>query len=261
MLQQKTELPTVELFGIKIDAISMETAVQRIYEWIEQRDGNCRYVVTPNVDHLVQLRDNERFQATYCDASLVVADGFPLVLASRLFRKPIPQRVAGSDLVPALFAAADPERPTKVYLLGAAPGVAERAAREIESTWPAVTVSGLHSPPLGFEVDEEENEAILDKLQEAAPDVVIVGLGAPKQELWVHKHRRRINAPVALCAGATIDFLAGERRRAPRWVRKSGLEWCHRMLSDPRRLVRRYVYDAWVLPQLIWNEWRRRDKS
>ncbi len=256
MLQKQNSLDTVSLFGLEIDAIAMDEAVARLQRWIVQRDGHCRYVVTPNVDHLVLLRDNTHLQAAYRDASLIVADGWPLVFASRLLGKPIPQRVAGSDLVPALFATASEHQPIRTFLLGAAPGVAERAAQRIGATWPCVQVAGSYSPPLGFEHNLSQNRQILDRIAHLQPDVLVVGLGAPKQELWVHQHQHEICASVALCAGATIDFLAGHKRRAPRWIRKIGMEWCHRMVTDPRRLVRRYAHDAWVFPQLVWKEMR-----
>ena len=117
--------------------------------------------------------------------------------------------------------------------------VAQQAALNIHCRWPAVMVVGTYSPPLGFERDRHENERILARIAEAAPQVLVVGLGAPKQELWVHEHRAQIGAAAALCVGATIDFLAGRKRRAPRWLQRLGLEWCHRMLSEPRRLARR----------------------
>ncbi len=256
MLQPPLEQNTVTLFGLDIDAVPIEAAVNRLHQWIARRNLDCRYVVTPNVDHLVLLRDNPPFQTAYREASLVVADGLPLVLVSRIFGKHIPERVAGSDLVPALFDAADPRRPLRVFLLGAAPGVAERAAQRIECSWPDVRVAGTYSPPLGFEQNQQENLKILERIAYQRPDVLVVGLGAPKQELWVHTHQRQIQASVVFCAGATIDFLAGEKKRAPSWIQKMGLEWCHRMLTDPRRLVPRYARDAWVFPQLVWNEIR-----
>ncbi|MFW6171969.1 MAG: WecB/TagA/CpsF family glycosyltransferase [Planctomycetota bacterium] len=257
MLHKPARDARVKLFGIQVDAISMETAVQRIYGWMTQATGNCKYVVTPNVDHVVRLREHQSFRLAYRDAALVVADGLPLVLASRWLGKPVPERVAGSDLIPELFAAADQHGPIKVFLLGAAPGVAGRAAERIESTWPAVHVTGFNSPPLGFENQEHLNQSILDHIRRAKPDLLVLGLGAPKQELWVHAHRNRIDAGVAVCAGGTIDFLAGEKQRAPRWARKAGLEWCHRLLSEPRRLARRYAGNAWTFPRLLWQEWRR----
>ncbi|MGH7134958.1 MAG: WecB/TagA/CpsF family glycosyltransferase, partial [Pirellulales bacterium] len=117
-------------------------------------------------------------------------------------------------------------------------------------------VVGTNSPPAGFEQDKAQNEAILKAIEDARPDVLIVGLGAPKQELWVHAHLQRLSAPVALCVGATIDFLAGEKRRAPRWMRQSGLEWLHRAASEPRRLAKRYVSDAWAFTWLVCRHCR-----
>jgi len=139
--------------------------------------------------------------------------------------------------------------------------VADRAAGNIRQRWPAVEVVGTYSPPVGFERDAAENEAILNRIATARPDVLIVGLGAPKQELWVHQYRGRIAAKVALCVGATIDFLAGERRRAPMWMREAGLEWLYRVALEPRRLAARYAKDALIFPRLVAREWWRRQAA
>jgi N-acetylglucosaminyldiphosphoundecaprenol N-acetyl-beta-D-mannosaminyltransferase len=244
------------MLGIEIDAVRMPEAVACLMGWLESPSERCRYVVTPNTDHFLLLRENSAMRAAYRDADLVLADGMPVVLAARLLKRALPERVAGSDLVPALFATARPERPLRTYLLGAAPGVGERAARNIQGRWPAVEIVGVESPPFGFENDERQNQAILRRLGESKPDVLILGLGTPKQELWMHTHRDQVTARLALCAGATIDFLAGEKRRAPMWMRRAGLEWLHRMVSEPRRLFPRYFRNACVFPQLIWREWR-----
>jgi N-acetylglucosaminyldiphosphoundecaprenol N-acetyl-beta-D-mannosaminyltransferase len=249
-------LRRVHLFGVSIDALRMHEAVGLVLEWVAQSEGGCRFIVTPNVDHTVLLQSHEGLQRAYRDADLILADGQPVVIASRLVRKAVPERVPGSDLVPALFDAADPRYRLRVFLLGAAPGVADRAAQNIQRRWPAVQIVGTYGPRLGFEKEVAENRWILAKISAANPDVLIVGLGAPKQELWVHAHRQHIRASVALCVGATIDFLAGEKTRAPLWMRKVGLEWCHRMLTEPRRLAWRYARDAWIFPQLVWREWR-----
>ena len=246
----------VRLFGFDIDAVRMPEAVSRIYDWIRSADGMCRYVVTPNVDHAVMYQENAQLRAAYESAGLVLADGLPVVLASRILKKPVPERVAGSDLVPAIFDSATESDRLRVYLLGAAPGVADTAAENIHHRWPAVEVVGTYSPPLGFEHDDAENDAIIERVSAAKPDVLVVGLGAPKQELWVYAHREQLQTPVALCVGATIDFLAGEKSRAPRWMQRSGLEWVHRLASDPRRLAGRYARDAWLFPKLVWREWR-----
>jgi len=206
------------------------------------------------------FQSNVRLRNAYREASLVLADGAPVVLASRLLRKALPERVAGSDLVPALFDAASTsdteEKTLRVFLLGAAEGVGDRAARAIHQRWAGVEVVGTLSPPLGFEHDDAENQKILQAVADCQPDLVLVGLGAPKQELWIHQHADRLQAKAALCIGATIDFLAGEKSRAPRWIQFLGLEWLHRLASEPSRLAKRYLNDAWIFPQLVWREWR-----
>lgn len=247
---------SVDLFGMRISRITMRETVDQLHAWCGQpRGAECRYVVTPNVDHAVLFQSRPELRAAYADASLVLADGAPIVLASRLVGRRLPERVAGSDLVPQLFT--ETRSPLRVFLLGAAPGVAETAAARIAEQWPNVQIVGTYSPPLGFENDRVENARTLATVAAAAPDLLVVGFGAPKQEIWVHRQRHELRAKVALCAGATIDFLAGHRQRSPVWMRRSGLEWLHRVWTEPCRLAGRYARDAWVFPQLVWREWRR----
>lgn len=245
----------IYLFGVQMDAVTSDQAVGQIQGWIEECLPRCRYVVTPNVDHAVMLQESVPLQSAYANADLVLADGWPVVAASRLLGRPLPARVAGSDLVPALFDATNLTRPITAFLLGALPGVAERAARRIQQQWPNVRVTGTYSPPFGFERNATETSLILERIGNARPDVLVAGLGAPKQELWVAEHRDQISAKVALCVGATIDFLAGEKARAPKWLQQLGLEWFHRMASEPQRLAGRYARDAYVFPRLVLAEW------
>jgi N-acetylglucosaminyldiphosphoundecaprenol N-acetyl-beta-D-mannosaminyltransferase len=253
---------TVRLFGMEVDVLTMRETVDAVLAWSRApRGAACRFVVTPNVDHAVIFQTNEQLRAAYAAASLVLADGAPVVVASRLLRRALPERVPGSDLAPALFQRVAGHRteaaePLRVFLLGAGPGVAERAAANIAVRWPGVDVVGTLSPPLGFERDAAENDRILAAIAAVQPDVVLVGFGAPKQELWIHAHAERLEAKVALCIGATIDFLAGEKRRAPKWMRRLGIEWLHRLATEPKRLAKRYARDAWIFPQLVWREWR-----
>ncbi len=253
----------ISLFGMRIHALNMSAAVEKVLEWCrEPLAGPCRYVVTPNVDHAVMFQSSSALRAAYQRASLVLADGAPVVLASRLLGRPLPERVAGSDLVPAIFDRqatfqATMNRPLRIFLLGAGPGVAVRAAHNTHSRWRQVEVVGTYSPPQGFEQDTLEGQRILQRIAESKPDLLLVGFGAPKQEIWVERHAPQIEAKVALCVGATIDFLAGEKPRSPRWMRDYGLEWLHRLISEPQRLARRYLRDALVFPQLVWQEWRR----
>lgn len=247
--------PRVRLFGFELDAVTMDEAVAQIFIWARAIDDACRVVVTPNADHAVMYQQLRALRRAYDHASLVLADGMPVVAAGRLLGRPLPCRVTGSDLAPALFAATEKFGPLSVFLLGAAPGVAQRAAQRITNTWPLANVVGTYSPPLGFENDASQNEHILRLIEQARPDVLIVGLGAPKQELWVDAHRHHLQARVALCIGATIDFLAGEKKRAPHWMRRLGLEWLHRVGTEPRRLLKRYLRDAWIFPRLVARQW------
>jgi N-acetylglucosaminyldiphosphoundecaprenol N-acetyl-beta-D-mannosaminyltransferase len=281
-------LPSIQLFGIEIHRLTMDEAVRTLGGWMFGRAGigPCRYVVTPNVDHVVKLQSNIELRAAYRDAALVVADGWPIVAASQMIGRPLEMRVAGADLVPQLLAAGqrdwdeaqhrpnalalDPQPSTldcqqpsqvpprlRVFLLGAAPGVAEAAARQIGRHWPGVVVCGVDSPPLGFENDADVCEAIVTKVNESRPHLLVVGFGAPKQEIWLHKHASRLKVPVAIAAGATIDFLAGRQRRAPVWLQRCKMEWLYRVANDPRRLARRYAVDALVFPLLLAREWWR----
>jgi N-acetylglucosaminyldiphosphoundecaprenol N-acetyl-beta-D-mannosaminyltransferase len=184
----------------------------------------------------------------------VVADGWPVVAFSRLCGKRLPERVSGADLVTRLFDAARPDRPLRTFLLGAAPRVAEHAAERIQKKWANVTIVGTHSPSIGFEHDTRRCDEILKRVSDVTPDLLIVGLGAPKQEIWLHTYKERLCARAAIGAGATIDFLAGEQARAPRWVQRIGLEWLYRVGTDPRRLTSRYLRDAWWFPQIAVRE-------
>jgi N-acetylglucosaminyldiphosphoundecaprenol N-acetyl-beta-D-mannosaminyltransferase len=246
----------VRLFGIEIDPLAKTDAAKRLMDWVADSASRCRVVVTPNTDHVVQLRSGGPLRLVYAGADLIVADGMPVVVASRLLGQPLPERVTGADLVPALFDLATSERPLRAYLFGAGPGVAERAAAHVEQRWPHVKVVGTACPPVGFEKDATTNARHIEAINAAKPDVLVVGLGAPKQELWVHAHRHALNVKVAFCVGATIDFLAGEKPRAPMWMQRSGLEWLHRLASEPKRLFRRYATDAIVFPRMVWAEWR-----
>lgn len=249
----------VSLFGMTIDRLTLDEATCRVLDWAAApAEGPCKFVVTPNVDHVVMFRQRTDLREAYRKASLVLADGAPVIAAARLIGRSLPERVAGSDLTPAVLggAGANDRPPLRVFLLGAGPGIAEQAARRISAQHAAVNVVGTHCPPLGFEMNERETDRALAAVAAARPDLLIVGLGAPKQELWVSQHQERLEAKVALCVGATIDFLAGHKQRSPIWMQRVGLEWAHRLASEPRRLAARYARDAWIFPQIVWQEYR-----
>ena len=257
------ELDRSTIFGMQIHCVTMDQAISCLYGWIVEEERSCRYVVTPNLDHALQHQENPALRDAYGSASLVLADGWPLVTASRFFHNPLPERVAGADLVPELFRFLHQSQSGgTAFLLGAAPGVADVAARRIEHQWSRVEVVGTYSPPFGFENDPQETDHTVEQINACNPDVLVVGLGAPRQELWLKKFHEDLSVGVAIAAGATIDFLAGRQTRAPVWVQKIRMEWFHRCLTNPGRLTGRYLRNAWNLPGLVLQEHRcRRNKD
>lgn len=250
-----TDFSKQRLFGIDFDVVTMRDAVDWVFRKVAiGRQSHSRFVVTPNVNLTLRHQNEARFRQTVHHADLTICDGQPLVRLSRWFRKPLPERVAGSDLVFQIFEAAVSEMPLKVFLLGAAPGVAEIACENIRKRWDGVQVVGTCSPDFGFEQDPQQNQQIVEQINDSEADVLIIGLGAPKQETWAFNHRFELNTAVALCVGGTIDFLAGEQTRAPVIIRRMGVEWIWRMATNPGRLAKRYFKDSLLLPGLILDE-------
>lgn len=247
---------TAKLFGIRLHRVTMKQTIALLLDWMRE-DRPCRYVVTPNVDHVVKLQSHPAMRAAYDHAALTVADGWPLVAASRWLGRPLPERVAGSDLVPSLLAAGQAIPDFRVFLLGAAAGVGLQAAERIRSRWPGANVCGVASPRFGFDTDAKESAEVIETINGASPHLLVVGLGAPRQEIWLDRYAPQLKARVAIAAGATIDFLAGVQRRAPNWVQSVRMEWLFRLMTDPKRLAGRYARDVVVFPQLVAAEWWR----
>ncbi len=223
---------------LHVDYLGMSEAVDLIVTLAGKGRGG--YVVTPNVDHVVMAEKNDSFRRAYEEASVSLADGAPLVLLSRLLGEPLPEKVSGSDLVRPLLRRAALDG-LGVYFMGSAPGVGLKAAGILEAEIPGLKVVGVDSPPMGFDKDPALELAAMENIRKAAPDLVLVALGAPKQELLMHAWYRRGLTPVMLGIGASLDFIAGAAQRAPAWVSRIGFEWLHRLLGDPRRLFRRYI--------------------
>lgn len=245
----------LESLGVSFDLLGPEAVVRQLMDRMEGVDYECRYVVTPNVDHIVTLARNERFVDAYRRAELRVIDGWPVRVALKWLHGADAPVIPGSDLVPALFDECERRNiGLRVFLLGAAAGVADVAARRIAARWTNVRVVGTSSPDYGFEKCPEASQRICDLVSSVSPDLLVVGLGAPKQELWVADNAWRIRAKVAICAGATIDFLSGTKKRAPAGVRRLRLEWAFRMLQEPRRLAMRYMRGMVYFPMIVLQE-------
>lgn len=226
------------LKGIPFDPVTEDGAIARIVDGLGSGTGGR--VVTPNVDILRQATVDAALGALVGSADLVLADGMPIVWALRLQGSPVPQRVAGSSLAPRLAAAAADGGVGLFLLGGSKPDTAASAARSLAARFPQLRV-GSHFPPFGFERDESERRAIEDALTVFGPCLCLCGLGFPKQDLVAADLLRRFPDYWFLGAGATIDFLAGEFRRAPVWMQRSGLEWVYRLSLEPRRLFGRYI--------------------
>jgi N-acetylglucosaminyldiphosphoundecaprenol N-acetyl-beta-D-mannosaminyltransferase len=244
--------PGIAIADLRFDVLDLPGAVAVIEQALA---SNVRgYVVTPNVDHLVQYRRDPAYRSACDAAALRLADGMPIVWASRLLGRPLPARVAGSDLLPALSEMAA-RRGDAIFLLGGADGVAERAAERLAARFPRLRIAGTWAPPAGFEPVGDAAEDAVRAVNAARPSVLFVGLGAPKQELWVHRYWDRLGTTVAVCCGAAIDFAAGTRARAPVWMQRTGLEWSWRLAREPGRLWKRYLVRDAAFVGIFLTEW------
>lgn len=227
----------IRLGKIDIDRLTFGEAVDEVI-WLA-RNGRSELVVTPNADHLVRLEDDAEFLQVYRSASLVLADGMPLVWGARLLGRALPERVPGSDLMVAVCEQAAQEG-IPVFILGGPPGIAPLAATKLIERYASLRIVGYYSPPFGFEADDEENQHIIDMINLSEARIVFVGVGSPKQEQWISQHRQQLTTGVLLGVGAAIEFASGSLSRAPVWMQRSGIEWFYRLCQDPKRLARRY---------------------
>lgn len=235
------------MFGIPVHNLTQRECVSNILE--RARLGTPAQVVTANLDFALQAwRDPEMHRILF-DADLVVADGTPLVWFSRLFGSNLKERVAGSDLVAPIARQASLHS-LSLYALGAAPGVADRAMAKLQQSNPGLLVAGTDSPPCA-PLARMNHQDILKKIEDARPDILLVAYGAPKQDKWIRMHIGGWNVPVAIGVGATLDFIAGEHQRAPRWFQAMGMEWFWRMAREPRRLAHRYLADFVFLGKML----------
>lgn len=249
-------MPRIGFMNIAIDNLTADEALLRIDELIQA--DRASFVVTPNVDHLIQLQHNAKLVKAYENADLILADGKPLIWISKWYGTPIKEKISGSDLFPRLCELAS-RRHYKMFFLGAAEGVAKKAANNLTTRYPGLEVAGVYSPPFGFEKSELEMERIRTLVINAAPQILIVALGCPKQEVFMLDNCKELNVPISLGLGATLDFEAGKIKRAPKWMANHGLEWAYRITQDPRRLTKRYLIDDMKIVSLA-IKYRKRDK-
>lgn len=215
----------------------MEGALGAIEGWITRREPH--YVCVSGMHGVMECQRDEQLRRIHNAAGLVTTDGMPLVWLCRLRGQRGVERVYGPDLMLALCARSQTSG-YRHFFYGASPGVLDALTARLQTRYPGLTVAGAYAPPFR-QLDSLEDLQIVERIKQARPDVVWVGLSTPKQERWMAEHVERLGGPVLIGVGAAFDFHAGTKRQAPRWMQRSGLEWLFRLLSEPRRLYRRYL--------------------
>jgi N-acetylglucosaminyldiphosphoundecaprenol N-acetyl-beta-D-mannosaminyltransferase len=240
--------PTTTVGGVVFNNITMEETVSLILLMVQKGDS-AQHIVTGNLDHLFMLQRDASFRKIYETSALALPDGAPIVWLSRLKdrtvtqkEEPLQERVAGSDLFWEL-ARASHQTGLRLFFLGGLPGAADSAAEIVRSRYPKAQICGTYCPPFETFNTDEEQANIGEIIRGAAPDVLLVGLGAPKQEKWIMANKDRLGVPVSIGVGGTFEMAAGIVQRAPLRVQKLGMEWAYRLVQDPSRLWRRYLRD------------------
>jgi len=230
-------LREINLDGMRLHVVTQSECIEFILDELEQQRGG--WVVTANLDFLRRYK-HEGFAELYDQSTLRVADGTTLVWGGRLRGTPLPERVAGSDLIVGLTKSAA-DRGRSIFLLGGDPGTAEAAAQRLQIQSPTLQIAGIECPPIGFHSDPASMQWLSQRLARARPDIVYVGLGSPKQEAVIAQ--LRTTAPHAwwIGVGISFSFLCGRVKRAPIWVRRIGMEWFFRVTQEPRRLSYRFL--------------------
>lgn len=227
--------------SVPVDRLTMKQAVEQVLEAL--RNGLSRkpfLIMGPNAQLVTLAQRNRRFAAALKASDLNIPDGVSILIAAKMLGTPVPERVTGGDMMEQLCEKAA-QHHLRVFFLGGLPGAADQAALQLQSRYPGLSIAGTYCPPLGFEHDPIESTHIRQIITVAAPDLLFVAFGAPKQEIWIHENCGTLPVKAALSVGAAFDTQAGLRKRAPEWTHKIGMEWFYRLLQEPRRLWRRYL--------------------
>jgi N-acetylglucosaminyldiphosphoundecaprenol N-acetyl-beta-D-mannosaminyltransferase len=248
-----TSRASIAILGVPFDNVTILETVALVEQMVAS--GRPHYVVTANVDFLVQGARDIELRRILSEAHLVLCDGTPLVWASRWLGNALPERVAGSDLVPLLIRTAA-QRGHRLFFLGGSPEATVLAVTRLQEQYPSLKIAGSYSPPYSrlLEMDQED---IRHRIQAVRPDLLFVSFGCPKQEKWIAMNYRTLGVPVAMGVGGTIDFLAGRIPRAPQWMQRTGTEWMFRLAREPRRLFKRYATDCCLFFSLFAQQWCR----
>lgn len=239
-----------KLLNTYVNSLTMVETISAIEDMIKQDKQS--YVVAINVDVVMKIEQDDYLKKITDEADMVLVDGKPLVWIANWHKQPVKEKISGSDLVPLLCKKAD-EKGYTIFILGGKDGIADKAKERLQKQYPYIKIVGTYAPPFGFEKDEKELNYINNLISEASPDLLITCFGCPKQEKFIYENINKYKAKVSICAGATVDFLAGNVKRAPRWMSDHGLEWLYRFFQEPKRLFKRYFVDDVKILRLIWK--------
>ncbi|MCU0567594.1 MAG: WecB/TagA/CpsF family glycosyltransferase [Oculatellaceae cyanobacterium Prado106] len=242
----------VNICGVAIDRYTFAEVVTSVVNHAQLRKPP-EYVVTPNAHHVVLLQNDCQFRQIYQQARWVVPDGVSLLWAAQFLSTPLAGRVNGTDLFEELCAESAIAG-LKVFLLGGRPGAAEKAAKVLQQRYPTLNIVGTYCPPYGFQNNAQELDTMNAAIQAANPDLLFVGLGAPKQESWIYNNYQTLNVPVSLGIGVSFELVSGIVPRAPRWMQYTGLEWLFRLFMEPKRLWQRYLLGNIIFLGLVMKQ-------
>lgn len=240
----------IQFLNTYVNNVSMDETIAEIDSLISQKTKS--YIVAINVDVVIKIEKDPLLKKVTDEADMVLVDGKPLIWISKWHKRPIKEKVSGSDLVPALCSHAAKKDYT-IFIIGGKDGIAEKAKEKLEQQYPGIRIVGTYAPPFGFEKNEKELNKINAIISEVHPDLLIACFGCPKQEKWIYDNYRKYEAGVSICAGATVDFLAGNVKRAPRWMSDHGFEWLYRFFQEPKRMFKRYFVDDVKIIKLMFK--------
>jgi len=231
---------TVNIAGVKVDSVTMAQAVENLKSFINESGVHSIY--TPNAEIVMEAYSDENLRSILNQSDMLVADGAGVILASRILGLDLPEKVSGIDLIKESFSM-DIGRKTRYFFFGSKPGVAETAAANISAAHPGIETVGCRN---GY-FSKEEEPGIIEEINAAAPDILLVALGAPKQEKWIHENRHKLKAKVCIGCGGTLDVFAGKAKLAPEYIRKAGFEWLYRLCHEPWRFKRMMKLPKFIL--------------
>lgn len=230
----------IQFMNTYIDNLSMQEVVDKVDNMVANDEKG--FIVTPNVDHIVKMEKDLYMRDIFSKSAISTVDGKPLMWIAKWYGTPFKEKVSGSDLGIRLCRLCH-EKGYRLFIFGGKEGVAEKAKENLERDYPGINVCGVYSPPFGFEKNPDEVKKSVEYINQCKPDILFACVGAPKQEKFVYENQDELDYKVAACIGATVDFIAGNVKRAPEWISRIGFEWFYRFCKEPKRLFKRYFVD------------------